>query len=218
MKTDVQKTKNMQIEIEDESLNIDKKNCVVMMKWKSFWSSEVRHLICWRSKWNVWHSEMKKSIEIVLASIYWSREREFLIIHVYIRSSLILIKVYQSDRNRDRIKLVIVIIIIIVSIIKFSDDRSNVNDQYDKFVLHWRHNFQWYVFQLSIIFEIKDRALIDVNYVRVDVVMINNILIEFVSKKRFRIVIDVVVNNVFNSILLVERTNNEEWFDVDRVL
>jgi hypothetical protein len=105
-----------------------------------------------------------------------------------------------------------------VNIIKFSDDRSDVNDQYDKFVLHWRHNFQWYVFQLSIIFEMRNRALIDVDYVRVDVVMISAILIEFVSKKRFRIAIDVVVNNVFNSILFVERADNEEWSDVDRVL
>ncbi len=189
-----------------------------MMRWRSFWLSEVRHLICWRSKWNVWHSEMKKSIEIVLASIYWSREREFLIIHVYTRSSLILIRVYQYNRNKDTIRLVVVIIIIIVSITKFSDDRSDVNNQYDKFVLHWRHNFQWYVFQLSIIFEMRDRALIDVDYVRVDVVMINVILIEFVSKKRFRVATDVVVSSVFNSILFVERTDNEKWFDVDRVL
>ncbi len=56
----------------------------------------------------------------------------------------------------------------------------------------------------------RNRALIDVDYVRVDVVMINAILIEFVSKKKFRIVIDVVVNNVFNSILFVERIDNEK--------
>jgi hypothetical protein len=56
----------------------------------------------------------------------------------------------------------------------------------------------------------RNDALIDVDYVRVDVVMMNVILIEFVSKKKFRIAIDVVVNNVFNSILFVERIDNEK--------
>ncbi len=53
MKTEMQKTRNMHARAENESLNIDKKNRITMMRYRSFWSAEVRHMICWWSKWSV---------------------------------------------------------------------------------------------------------------------------------------------------------------------
>jgi nucleoside recognition membrane protein YjiH len=87
--------------------------------------------------------------------------------------------------------------LIIVNIIELFINRLIVNDLWDEMICDWRFKFQSYVFSQSIIFEVKNWSMY-VNYIRIDVTSISVIRIEIVSKKRFRIDVDVVIFNVFS--------------------
>jgi hypothetical protein len=102
---------------------------------------------------------------------------------------------------------------IIVCIIIRSKYHSNVKSFLIEIILNSIRQFRLYVFSRNIIFSIEDNSLIKyVDYMLVELVSIRVVQMKFVSQTKFWIR-DVVVSNIINKMMCVERIKNEWWIE-----